>query len=156
NLRTKMLLLNSRELHEDVVANLKLDQNPRFSQPGEEHSLFAGLRAMFGKGTPSADAPAEETAEEAGPQDETARSAEETARLAPYVEALEESLTIESMRETRALKVAFIHNDPAIAAMVTNGIAQAFKQRSFQAKTEKFTNTVGWLDSSTRELKAKV
>src|SRR6185503_11729938 len=30
NVKTKMLLLNSRELHEDVVTNLKLDKNPKF------------------------------------------------------------------------------------------------------------------------------
>lgn len=156
NLRTKMLLLNSRELHEDVVANLKLDQNPRFSQPGNQHSLFGGLRALLGKSESPADAAAEETADDSVPPDEMARPAEESARLAPYVEALEENLTIESLRDTRALKVSFTHNDPAIAAMVTNGIAHAFKQRNFQAKTEKFTNTVNWLGSSTRELKAKV
>jgi len=156
NLRTKMLLLNSRELHEDVAANLKLDQNPRFMQPGEEHSLLGGLRALFGKSETPADAAAEEMTDDAAQADETARPAEESARLATAVEALEENLVIEPMRDTRALRVAFTHNDPAIAAMVTNGIAHAFKQRSFQAKTEKFTNTVGWLDSSTRELKAKV
>ena len=48
NLRTKMLLLNSRELHEDVVANLKLDQNPRFMTDGDAGSLFGSLRAVFG------------------------------------------------------------------------------------------------------------
>jgi polysaccharide biosynthesis transport protein len=154
NLRTKMLLLNSRELHEDVAANLKLDQNPRFMQPGEAHSLLGGLRALFGKSEAPADA--DEMTEEAAQPDETARPAEESARLAPAVEALEENLVIEPMRDTRALRVAFTHTDPAIAAMVANGVAHAFKQRNFQAKTEKFTNTVGWLDSSTRELKAKV
>ena len=39
NLRTKVLMLNSRELHEDVVANLKLDQNSKFHASRREISL---------------------------------------------------------------------------------------------------------------------
>ena len=134
NLRTKILLLNSRELHEDVVANLKLDQDPRFVQSGQENSLLGGLRSMFGKNEVPADTAAEDTTEDTTSQDEISRPAEETARLAPYVEAVEENLIVEPLRDTRALKVSYTHNDPAIAALVT----------------------VGWLDSSTRELKSKV
>ncbi|HEX8088139.1 MAG TPA: polysaccharide biosynthesis tyrosine autokinase [Blastocatellia bacterium] len=156
NIKTKMLLLNSRELHEDVVANLKLDQNPKFLQSEGERSFWKLLASLAGKGgtqneAEEVNAPAEDLTE-----DEPARSPEESARLAPFVEALEESLTIEPLRDTRGLKVSFIHTDPATAAAVANGVARAFKNLNFQAKTEKFTNTASWLDSSTRELKAKV
>ncbi|MFP5264492.1 MAG: GumC family protein [Blastocatellia bacterium] len=156
NIKTKMLLLNSRELHEDVVANLKLDQNPRFLQGGGERSFWKILASLTGRGgnqneAEETNAPAEDLA-----GDEPARPAEESARLAPFVEALEESLTIEPLRDTRGLKVSFVHTDPATAAAVANGVARAFKNLNFQAKTEKFTNTASWLDSSTRELKAKV
>ena len=155
NLRTKVLMLNSRELHEDVVANLKLDHNPKFVQ-ADEKSLWNTLKSFIGKGENKSEAEGPEIIEEDVDEDTTARSPEETARLAPYVEALEESLTVEPLRDTRALKVAFTHTDAPLAAAVVNGIARAFKQRNFQAKTEKFTNTASWLDASTRELKAKV
>lgn len=156
NIKTKMLLLNSRELHEEVVANLKLDQNPRFLQSEGERSFWKILKTLTGR-PGKQDEPQESNAlaeDLAG--DEQARSPEESARLAPFVEALEESLTIEPLRDTRGLKLSFIHTDPAIAAAVANGVARAFKNLNFQAKTEKFTDTASWLDSSTRELKAKV
>lgn len=155
NLRTKVLMLNSRELHEDVVANLKLDQNPKFIQANEK-SLWKTIKSFIGKDENTSEAEDTELADENDGDDEPARSPEETARLAPYVEALEENLTIEPLRDTRALKVAFNHTDAPLAAAVANGIARAFKERNFQAKTEKFTHTASWLDASTRELKAKV
>ncbi|MGA9774282.1 MAG: polysaccharide biosynthesis tyrosine autokinase [Blastocatellia bacterium] len=155
NLRTKVLLLNSRELHEDVVANLKLDQNQRFIS-SDEKSLWKSLKSFIGKGEDKSGAEEPEVMEADVDEDETARSPEETARLAPYVEALQANLTIEPLRETRALKVSFTHTDAPVVAAVVNGIARAFKQRNFQAKTERFTHTASWLDASTRELKAKV
>jgi succinoglycan biosynthesis transport protein ExoP len=156
NIKTKMLLLNSRELHEDVVANLKLDQNPRFLQGGGEKSFWKILASLMGRAGNQNEAEQTKAPAEDFEEDEPARSAEESARLAPFVEVLEESLTIEPLRDTRGLKVSFVHTDPATAAAVANGVARAFKNLNFQAKTEKFTNTASWLDSSTRELKAKV
>lgn len=153
NVKTKMLLLNSRQLHEDVVADLKLDQNPKFGENGGGGSVWKALKAITGKArkdTVEADDSADQQ------RDERARSAEESARLAPYVEALEENLTVEPVRDTRALKVSFTHNNPALAAAVANGIAHRFMDDNFQSKTEKFADTASWLDSSTRELKAKV
>ena len=155
NLRTKVLMLNSRELHEDVIANLKLDQNSKFVQ-ADEKSLWNTLKTFIGRNENKSETEESEVFEGDMDEDTTARSPEETARLAPYVEALEENLTIEPLRDTRALKVAFTHTDAPIAAAVVNGIARAFKQRNFQAKTEKYTHTASWLDASTRELKAKV
>ncbi|HVG20766.1 MAG TPA: polysaccharide biosynthesis tyrosine autokinase [Blastocatellia bacterium] len=156
NIKTKMLLLNSRELHEEVVANLKLDQNPRFLQSEGGGSFWKILNSITGR-RGNQDEPQEVNAlAEDSAGDEPARSPEESARLAPFVEALAESLTIEPLRDTRGLKVSFIHTDSAIAAAVANGVARAFKNLNFQAKTERFTDTASWLDSSTRELKAKV
>jgi capsular exopolysaccharide synthesis family protein len=155
NLRTKVLMLNSRELHEDVIANLKLDQNSKFIQ-ADEKSFWNTFKTFIGRNENKSETEESEIFEGDMDEDTTARSPEETARLAPYVEALEENLTIEPLRDTRALKVAFTHTDAPIAAAVVNGIARAFKQRNFQAKTEKYTHTASWLDASTRELKAKV
>ncbi|HXG91037.1 MAG TPA: polysaccharide biosynthesis tyrosine autokinase [Blastocatellia bacterium] len=156
NIKTKMILLGSRELHEDVVANLKLDQNPKFLRSGEESGIGKVFGSIFGKGESQPPIVQDESLVDETDADAPARSAEESARLAPYVEALEENLVIEPLRDTRAIKVSFTHNDPAIAAAVANGVARAFIQRSFQAKTEKFTNTASWLSDTTRDLKSKV
>lgn len=156
NIKTKMLLLNSRELHEDVVTDLKLDQNPKFLESDGGTSIWKALRSAFGKRTAEEESAESDDVTDQTSDDEHTRSPEECARLAPYVEALEENLSIEPVRDTRALKVSFIHTSPVIAAEVANGVARSFMQRNFQTKTEKFANTASWLDSSTRELKAKV
>src|SRR5262249_8165630 len=114
NVKTKMLLLNSRELHEDVVADLKLDQNPKFMDTETKSILQKLSGALFDKKDDD-----DATAESADIDDpvvegEQVRSPEETARLAPYVTALEENLVVEPLRDTRALKVSFTHTSPSI------------------------------------------
>src|SRR5262249_37564820 len=54
------------------------------------------------------------------------------------------------------LRVSFEHTDPDIAYRVTNAVTKIFIDRSFERKTSRFADTSGWLDRSTRELKAKV
>ncbi|HSQ19049.1 MAG TPA: polysaccharide biosynthesis tyrosine autokinase, partial [Blastocatellia bacterium] len=155
NIKTKMLLLNSRELHEDVVADLKLDQNPKFLD-NEKGTLSKLLGAIIGKKDGDDETVDSDDIADQVDEDEHVRSPEESARLAPYVTALEENLVVEPLRETRALKVSFTHTSPSMVAGVVNGIARTFLKRSFETKTEKFADTASWLDSATRELKAKV
>src|SRR6185295_18797929 len=81
---------------------------------------------------------------------------EESERLAPFVSMVSGGLQAEQVKETRTLKVTYTHTDPAITAAVVNGIAQNFIGRSFETKTEEFTNASDWLDVTTRELRAKV
>jgi capsular exopolysaccharide synthesis family protein len=156
NIKTKMLLLNSRELHEDVVADLKLDQNARFMDNESRGTVSRWLGSIIGK--KDSDDETAESSDIADPvgDDERIRSPEETARLGPYVTALEENLVVEPLRDTRALKVTFTHTSPTIVAAVVNGIARNFMKLNFQSKTEKFANAANWLDSATRELRAKV
>jgi succinoglycan biosynthesis transport protein ExoP len=155
NIKTKMLLLNSRELHEDVVADLKLDQNPKFLDT-DRGTLAKLLGALIGKKNDDNETPDSDDIEDPVGEDEHVRSPEESARLAPYVTALEENVVVEPLRDTRALKVSFTHTNPSMVAAVVNGIARTFMRRSFESKTEKFANTASWLDSATRELKSKV
>jgi capsular exopolysaccharide synthesis family protein len=89
-------------------------------------------------------------------QSDSPRSREESARLSPYVDVLATNLSAEPLADTRMLVVSFTHTDPVIAADVVDNIAQVFIKRSFENKTESYTNTSNWLERSTRELKAKV
>src|SRR6266496_1406747 len=109
NIKTKMLLLNSRELHEDVVADLKLDQNSKFLETDGGTSIWKTLKSVIGKRSAQEESAESDDMSDQTVGDEHALSPEESARLAPYVEALEENLTIEPVRDTRALKVSFIH-----------------------------------------------
>jgi len=161
DIKTRMLVLTSHPLLEDVIVNLKLDSNPKFLEVKERKSFAEVIRALGRTtGDPGAGGSASgadvTTSDVKWERSQGERPSEESARLAPFVEIIEDNLSVQQIRDTRALQVSFTHTDPEIAAMVTNGIVRDFMLRSFESKTEKFTNTSEWLDRSTRELKAKV
>lgn len=152
SLKTKMLVLKSRPLLEDVVARLKLDQNPRFLDVTQRKTVLEAVKTILGK-LPVRGSSEPMTArplptELAGPPD--------SARLKPYVDVLAAYLSIDQVPQTQALVVSFTHTDPNIAAEVANGAARNFIERSFESKTERFTKTSEWLDATTRKLQAKV
>ncbi len=158
-MKTKIRLLQSRPLLEDVVINLKLDQNPKFLEVTEKRSVMEAVKAIGStvRGNEQNNAPqAIATTPVAPPLPDGTRSRQESARLAPYVDVLAANMSAEPLTDTRMLVISFSHTDPALAADIVDNIAQVFIQRSFENKTEKFTNTSDWLERSTRELKARV
>jgi len=158
-MKTKIRLLQSRPLLEDVVVNLKLDQNPNFMDITTRKSYVEAIKTVASKFRGKPETPATvavaETPVSAFAGD-VVRSRQESARLAPYVDVLAANLSAEPLPDTRMLVVSFTHTDPALAATVVDNIAQVFIQRSFVNRTEKYSNTSEWLDKSTREFKARV
>jgi capsular exopolysaccharide synthesis family protein len=159
DIKTKMIMIKSHELLEDVVVNLQLDRNPRFLD-GMNPWALNGLsqwasKRLFRSNSPET-APIGEP--KAAPKDSEnrLRPASERARLHPFVTVIEDNLNVEQIKETSALKVTFSHTDPALAAAVADGVAQSFIQRDFLSKTERFVNTSAWLDRATQELKERV
>lgn len=158
-MKTKIRLLQSRPLLEDVVINLKLDQNPRFLEVTEKRSVLEAVKAIGStvRGNEQNNAPqAVASTPVAPPLPDGTRSRQESARLAPYVDVLAANMSAEPLTDTRMLVISFSHTDPALAADIVDNIAQVFIQRSFENRTEKFTNTSEWLERSTRDLKARV
>ena len=159
NINTYIYMLKSRPLLQDVVATYHLDENPRFMDVTTRKSIAEAFKAITGKFKNPISEEAPPQASSTSPLDakgDLVRSDKERARLAPYVETLSNNLSIEQLPNARLLVVSFTHTDPALAAVVANGVAQDFIARSFQNKTKKFTNAKDWLDRSTRELKAKM
>src|SRR5262249_28676727 len=89
-------------------------------------------------------------------------------RLAPFVEIFRKNLLVEPvldarlknysadpMSDTRLLKVAYTHSDPALAAAICNQLVQSLITRNTENKSEKFKGASSWLGRSTRELKAR-
>ncbi|PYT10181.1 MAG: hypothetical protein DMF60_00895 [Acidobacteria bacterium] len=158
SINTNLFRLTSEPLLEDVVANLKLDQNPKFIEPSQR-SLLDAVRTIFNRATfkkPEPDPVTEVGNLISGPDDKQALSAQEHERLGPYVSVLAGGLVAEQVKDTRTLRVTYTHTDPSLAAAVANGVAQDFINQTFENKTERFTSASKWLDTTTRELKAKV
>jgi capsular exopolysaccharide synthesis family protein len=163
NIKTKMLGLNSRNLHEDVVSELGLDRYSKFLDVASDNPILAGFKSLLSAvpGQEPAysqkDLPADVIKEAMSlPDGGDGLRVEERMRLSPYVKVLEDNLTIEPVRDTQAIKASFTHTDPMIAAAVANSIAEKFVQRNFKVRTKRFTSTAGWLERSTDELKKKV
>ncbi|HEY6328363.1 MAG TPA: polysaccharide biosynthesis tyrosine autokinase [Blastocatellia bacterium] len=157
-MKTKIRLLESRPLLEDVVTSLNLDKNPRFMDVNTNKSIMDSIRTIGSKFhvTKQAGEPQPAKAVAIELKGEGARSPEESARLASSVAVLQAHLTAEPLEDTRMLVVSYSHTDPELAASVVNTMAQVFIARSFENSTEKFTKTSQWLDGMTRDLEGKV
>jgi polysaccharide biosynthesis transport protein len=157
-LKSKIRILQSRPVLEDVVVSLKLDQNPRFMEATQTRTIWDGLKALGSRFTRKEqdEQPEQPPRPPVNVEGLTPRSPAESARLAPYVGVLAASMTADPIEDTSMLAISYSHTDASIASDVANTIAEVFIQRSFENKTAKFTNTSAWLDRSTRDLKAKV
>lgn len=159
-IKTKMLMVKSHSLLETVVTDKHLDQNPKFFQVEGKKSLWQAFKAMGSRvGLKDKDSTEEPDASpeiQAAIPAGTERTEEEKRWLERCIEMLDAGLTVEAVRDTRALRLSFTHTDPKIAAEVTNAVANRFLDLNFENKTEKFRGAAQWLDDSTRKLKARV
>ena len=145
NIKTKMLMLNSRSLLEDVVVNLKLDQDTKFVDVNKKKWFWAAEKPIQPEPLPTA-LPGEVDS------DLTMRAPAESARLSPYVTAIEDGLNVQQVRDTRAVTLSFTHTDPVLASLITNEIVRLFKVRNYDAKMGTLTRTESWLQTSIRKV----
>lgn len=158
-INTDLLMIKTYPLLEDVVVMLRLDQNPRFLDGGRR-TIAESVQSIFSNfGSRAASRSAKLPALEPlliEPMANEQRSPQETTRLAPYVQLLMATLSVQQVVNTRAIDVKFTHTDPEIASNVANGVARVFIEYSYRNKTENFTTSANWLDRTTRSLQAQV
>lgn len=155
-MKTRIRQLQSRPLLEEVVLNLKLDQNPRLMDVNSRRSILEAVKSIAGRLGQQERWNPPAVSETPTGNSVSERTREESARLAPYVDVLAANLSAEPLTDTRMLVISFTHTDPVLAADIVDNVAQVFIKRTFENKTEKYNSTSEWLDRSTRELKAKV
>jgi capsular exopolysaccharide synthesis family protein len=162
NIKTKMLMVKSHSLLGEIVTAHSLDQNPRFYQSGGKKSVWTAVRligAKFGvTGAPEENegVPDSITSSESTTAADGSISPEAKLQIERCIAILNAGLTVEPVKETRALRISFTHSDRELASEVTNWVAEEFLARNFDAKTEKYTGAAKWLDESTRRMKARV
>lgn len=159
-MKTKIRLLQSRPLLEDVVASLRLDQNPRFMEVTQRKNILESLQTISGKfkGTGNVAPPSLyiETPPAPTPEELLSRTAQESARLSPYVGILSGGLSAAQVEETQMLMMSYEHTDPMLAAQIVNTAAEYFIAHNYRNKTRKYNSTSSWLNTRTRELKSKL
>ncbi|HET9531555.1 MAG TPA: hypothetical protein VFQ92_14455, partial [Blastocatellia bacterium] len=158
--KTNSLLIKSRPLLQDVAARLALDREPDFFEiTRKKKSFLETLRSLSPMDSAQEKAPAREearhyktgVAEQARsetPPGETAQptpiSEERKSQLGAYVGVLNNNLNVEPISNTRLLKITFMHTNPRLAAIVANGVAESFIDRSYQNKTSRFNRATAW------------
>lgn len=160
NIKTKMLMVRSHSLLESVVLGKKLDQNPVFLTGPGKKTIWEALRTMGAKvglkDQSLKDAGDPKVITASTPDDDSLRSKEEKDRIERCIAMLDAGLSVDPVKETRALRISFTHTDAEMAADVANAVANDFLDRNFENKTEKFTNAAHWLEETTNKLKAQV
>lgn len=156
DLQTALFLLRSRPLLEDVVTDLKLDQNPKFVDVLQQRPLGDVFQSPTA--TPAIDVLTSKP-EESKIQAIDANGSEvpdRSQRLTPFVDILRKNLSVEQIKGARLISISFNHSDPRMAATVATGVARHFIDRHFRKKTQKYSDTSAWLDTATRKLETQM
>ncbi|MFN0083857.1 MAG: GumC family protein [Blastocatellia bacterium] len=153
NTKSEAFIIRSRPVIESAVRTLALDRNPMFAEPTRRSAIEA-IAALTGNG----DRSPEEDAAAAGVVFATEPLPEkvELERIENVVNGVTGGLKVESIRDTQLLNISYVHVNPEIASSIANGVAQSFAAYNFSTKTARFNDTSGWLEDSTRKLKAQV
>lgn len=155
NIKTKILMIQSRSLLEGVVAEKRLDRNPKFLQVGEKRSIWDALKSIGAKFGASA-AQANETGDDMATVElNLDPDAEKEVREA-CIRMLQANMSVEPIRETKALRVSYSHTDSKLASEVCNAIADAFLERNFEDKTGRYKKSKEFLEESKAKMKARL
>ncbi len=124
---TQYKLLESRGLAERVVKNLRLAENRAFNPP----------RASGVGG----DAPT---------------AADDARMLAGLARRVQGGLTINPVRDTRLVQISYVSMDPALAALVANGVAEAYIDWGIETRSETVGKASSFLASQIEQLKREI
>ena len=163
---TQLQILAGPGLLRKVVKNLDLEHNPEFvKENSSRESMWSRARSILGfksavdNKTVKPDVlPVTSSGSSAANVDQV-----DAERLADYVEALQESLRVEpvketrlTVRETRLIDISYRHTDPHLAAKVVNTISQTFVDQNLEKRTENSGTTGVYLQKRIAELQGTI
>lgn len=164
---TQLQLLTSDSLLRRTIKELSLDNNKEFQKAKSEKSV-SPLRAMLkAVGLAGEDNKEKEGVEEV-PLSETtdlvsSEDIAEAIRLAPYVDIIKKSISVDPVRESRAsfketrlISISYRHTDPELAAFVVNGIANVFSQINQEKRTGTGRKTNSFLQERIANLQSEI
>ncbi|HYM10638.1 MAG TPA: polysaccharide biosynthesis tyrosine autokinase [Bryobacterales bacterium] len=133
-LTTEMQLMDSPAIAQQVIRELRLDQNPDFNPALRKQGSGGGLA-----GVPASDG-ASAAGQEAG------------ADLAPALPGL----SVRRQPETYLIEVHYVSTNPQLASAIANSAAQAIVQQGFRSRYQNAAELSKWLYKQLEELKAKM
>jgi polysaccharide biosynthesis transport protein len=139
SLQNQIQILNSRDLAQEVIAKLKLYDDPEFNTSLQQSGIGALLAAID---------PRNWFAQTGGD--------DAVAEREKIVNAFLADLSVEAQGLSTTLTVRFISRDPQKAALVANTLVDTYIDDQVQAKREIGEKTTDWLVTRTRELAAQL
>ncbi|MGH1373380.1 MAG: GumC family protein [Cellvibrionaceae bacterium] len=130
---TQFEILKSRDLAERVIRRLKLDVHPLFD-PRQQEAGFS-LRALI----PVDSGDAEPTEQEL---------------FDSVVESFTEDLSISPVRNTQLVKIHYQSTDKALAARITNTLADVYIESHLEAKLSATRKAADWLSTRLGDLRS--
>jgi polysaccharide biosynthesis transport protein len=127
-------LILSRDLAGEVIAKLKLNDNPEFDSALNGISPIKAVLGMIG-------------------------IIKNPARMTPQERVLEsyyDRLTVYPVEKSRVIVIDFLSEDPELAARVADAIADAYLQRQQAAKQDQARNASEWLAGEIDGMRKKV
>lgn len=157
---TQIENLSSSALLRRVVITVDLEHNSNFLKPKAEQNWWRNLTGIVGFGKSEKEPIKVNTSESQTPPKIAPRTTyedlDEAMRLQPYVQALQDNLTVKQVNATRLIKVTYHHHDPVIAAKVVNALMDAFVLSNLELKTETSTSTRDFLERHIAELQNQI
>lgn len=151
------------DVEHNKILNLENNKTFLLPQASQTRSTWQNILRFTGleKGDKAAQKAANNTLPDA--PDATRDELAEAKRLAPYVEALQNNLEVEPVKEnrllvkeTRLIDIRFKSNDPRVAAKVANTVAESFITSNLERKTETNSTTGGFLQKRITELQTQI
>lgn len=157
---TQTQILSSAGLLSRVVKTLDLEHNREFFSSGATDStVWGNVKRAFGVGAGDNSQKklfAERLAVNSLAPQTSRDDVAEMNRLAPYVEMLQNRLTVKQINETRLIEVRFKHADPQVAAKVLNAISDTFVYSNLERKTETSDKAGDFLQKRIAELQTEI
>lgn len=165
---TQLQVLEGSELLMRVVKGLDLEHNPTFRNPnaGRSATVWQNVQRMIGQGEARQPAQTEKPVEQklstADTQYQDLTPAD-IDRLAPYVNALKQNLTVTpvkdnrtSVRDTRLIDITYTHQDAALAAKIANALADTYVLLNLEQKVKSNASAGDFLQKRVAELQASI
>ena len=141
--QTQAEVLKSRDIALRVVRDLKLASHPEFDPRQRKRPV---IETWVLENVPYADllitpAPA---------------AADQAAIEAAVVRSVAGRLTVEPVRLSQLVRVSFESSDPSLAALVANGLVEAYVQADISARMKMTSSAGSWINERLGELKGKL
>ena len=161
-IETQVELLQSRALTVRVIRNLELSAVPEFATPA---APWWDVRRFWQSAPPPPAAtdvaPAASTNPEApaqadAPATTTAAADDDIPVPGRVVGAVRQALSVAPLTDSRLVDIKFESADPAMAARVANGFAQAYIETELESKFAATKQAGDWLEARLEEQRKKV